>query len=187
MILSMLFRLAIAVLWEAASHLGRGLLPRRRSATEAWPAPRTVVVYPGAMANRRGCYEAWASEHGLAPTAMRGAELTGIYRGRATEMVTGLVDTPNPKSPEILLRVALEGIEAPTLLERGAPPNPQRSLRAMQALLEVDGVRDIGVTRGFVRLRFDAFEETSAFDEALEAFEHALAGLAEEASPAPYR
>jgi len=51
-------------------------------------------------------------------------------------------------------------------------------------LLDVDGVRDVGVTRDFVRLSFDAFVETSVFDDALACLEPALADLTlEEASP----
>jgi hypothetical protein len=133
------------------------------------------------MEKRRAAYEAWATAHGLARTTMRGAELAGMVRGRATEMVTGLANERVPTSPEILIRIALPGVEASTLLEPDQPPQPISSVQAMATLLELDGIRDIGVTRGFVRLRFEAFVDTSAFDDALAAFEHALAG--DEASP----
>ena len=137
------------------------------------------------MLDRLALYEAWAAAHGLEATTLRGAELAGTYRGRPTEMVTGLLREDLPRSPEILIRVALPDIEATTLLEPGAAA-VGGSLQAMAALLDVDGIRDVGITRGFVRLRFDAFADTSAFDEALAAFEQALAS-AHAPETSPYR
>ena len=178
MIVELVASALVDVLWRRVSRVVRG---RPRPNT----APRQVVVSTGAMLDRLAVYEAWAAEHGLEPTTQRGAELAGTYRGRRTEMVTGLLREALPRSPEILIRIALPGVEVPTLLERGSGP-AGTSLKAMAALLDVQGMRDVGVTRAFVRLRFDAFVDTSAFDGALAAFEHALDGT-RHPERAPYR
>lgn len=189
MIVHILADIVAQVVGDVVTRVGAELLgavlPKRRTAPGR-PWPKQVIVGAGAMANRAALYRKWAEAHGLGPTELRGAELAGNLRGRATEMVTGLYDTPLPKSPEILVRVALEGIIGSTLLERNAeqPENP--TLRALAAVLEVDGIRDIGVTSRFVRLRFDAFVETAAFEDALDAFEGVLRALAP-ADTSPYR
>lgn len=169
----------VEAIWRGVSRVLRGR-PRPQTA-----APRQVVVSAGAMLDRLALYDAWAAAHGLEPTTLRCAELAGTYRGRPTEMVTGLLREDLPRSPEILIRVALPGVEEPRLLERGAGPAGP-ALEAMAALLDLDGMRDVGITRGFVRLRFHAFVDTSAFDDALAAFEHALAATQFQA-PSPYR
>jgi hypothetical protein len=183
----MILELALRVLFRVIGDgLVRALWPRP-SAPDYRPAPRPVIVSERARLQRLALYEAWAAAHGLERTARRGAEYAGTHRGRATEMVTGLLTDPSPKSAEILIRVALPAIEVPTLLQPGSAATAVGpSLQAMATLLDVDGVRDVGVTRGFVRLRFDAFVTTAAFDDALTAFEHALATL-DAAEPSPYR
>lgn len=189
MILHVLAYVATEVLGAVVDAFGRDILsavlPTRR-APAGRPSPKPVVIGAGAMFDRAALYDAWAEAHGLAPTEKRGAEYAGAYRGRATEMVTGLLGTPLPRSPEILVRVALEGVEGSSLVERGAGAPAHPSLRAMASLLEVEGVRDVGVTRTFVRLRFDAFVTPAVFDAALEALERALRSLAP-AEASPYR
>ncbi len=182
MIAELVVDAVVEAIWRGVSRVLRGR-PRPQTA-----APRQVVVSTGAMLDRLALYEAWAAAHGLEPTTLRCAELAGTYRGRPTEMVTGLLREDLPRSPEILIRVALPGVGEPTLLERGAgPAGPAGgALEAMAVLLEVDGMRDVGITRGFVRLRFHAFVDTSAFDDGLAAFEHALAAT-QPPAPTAYR
>lgn len=143
------------------------------------------------MFDRAALYETWAEAHGLAWTGERSREYAGTFRGRPTEMVTGLVDTALPTSPSLLVRVALDGIERTTLLERevDVPATPP-ALRAMASLLEVEGVRDVAVAQAFVRIRFDAFVETAVLDDGLAAFEAALSALSASRAPdaaSPYR
>lgn len=175
-----------AVFNKVARSALRAVLPRRRRMPEH-PSPKRVVVGAGAMFDRAALYETWAEAHGLAWTDARGIEYAGTYRGRRTEMITGLVDTPLPRSPEILVRVALEGIEATTLLERGADVRTAPSLCALTSLLDIEGVRDVAVTSTFVRLRFDPFVETAVLDGALSAFDAALESMAPCARATPYR
>lgn len=205
MIVDALFHAVTRVAIEVASHVAtdatkelvRAFWPRRSrggsrpaSRLEARPGPPPVIVGAGAMFDRLALYDAWAAAHGLEPTAQRGAELAGSYRGRRIEMNTGLCNTSLPRSPELLLRVAVPGVRGSVLLEPGAEtPSGGPALGALAALLAVEGVRDIGVTAAFVRLRFDAFVETAAFDRALDAFEivFPFAPLSESALAAPYR
>lgn len=192
MILDVLAEVLIDALTAVAGRAARGVasavLPRRRPTPER-PWPKPVIVGAGAMFDRAALYATWAAAHGLEPTEQRGAEYAGTYRGRRTEMVTGLVGTSLPRSPEILVRIALAGLErleGSVLLERGADLPPDGPLRALATLLEIEGVRDIGVTCRFVRLRFDAFAETTVFDDALQAFDAALEATASLATT-PYR
>jgi hypothetical protein len=188
MILDLLADIVSRVAGDAIGGIFWELVPRRRRAPREEQRPvKQVVVGAGAMFDRAALYETWANAHGLEWTDARGLEYVGSYRGRRTEMRSGLVDTPLPKSPEILVRVALDGIETTTLLEpreneRALLPPP---LRAMAAILEIEGVRDVVVARAFVRMRFDPFVETAVLDAAMVAFDLALESL--DASGAPYR
>lgn len=150
---------------------------------------KRVIVGAGAMFDRAALYETWAEAHSLRPTDKPRPEYAGDYRGRRTELSSGLVGTSLPTSPELLFRIALDGIPATTRLERDeAPPPPDaRSLRALLPILDVDGIRDVVVTRAFVCLRFDPFVTTSVFDAALEVFEEALTALASLQRGSPYR
>ena len=67
MIAELVANVLVDALWRGVSRVVRGR-PRPRTAR-----PRQVVVSTGAMLDRLAVYEAWAAEHGLAPTTQRGA------------------------------------------------------------------------------------------------------------------
>ena len=191
MIVRILAGVAVELVCVVVDGLARGalgaLLPRRRRGNER-PLAKRVVVGGGAMFDRAALYRAWAEAHGLVASQEWGTEYAETRRGRRTELTTGLVNTTLPKSPELLVRVSVEGVEATTLLERGGAETAESpALSAFTPLLDIEGVRDVAVTRRFVRVRFDPFVETDVLDIALAAFDAILDSVAPREDAVPYR
>lgn len=178
----------------SSSRRGRAPLPTSRGRAR----PREVTVSADEMAVRAHEYETWARSHGLelasedGPSA-HGARFRGTRCGRAIELTTGLSEYGAPRSPELLVWTAALAPAEPVLLSLDEPPPapaPPWS-RELAMVLEGDGVRDIGVTQRFVRVRFDAFVAPKAVEKGWNALELALATLATPPSEAeresPYR
>jgi hypothetical protein len=164
-----------------ASSRGRAAVSRTRGGAR----PRPVTVSAQEMSARAREYEAWGATRGLEQARdgridAHGAHFRGTQRGRDVALTTGIVDDGPPKSPELLVWTAAIAIEAPVLLVRDDEATEHRVARTSWAaelagVLEVDGVRDIGVTNRFVRVRFDAFVRPLVLGTAWDALDAALA------------
>jgi hypothetical protein len=174
------------------------------STTRAGARQRPLTVSAEEMCARAREYEAWGETRGLEVVRegridAHGAHFRGRQRGRDVALTTGIVDDGPPKSPELLVWTGAITIEAPVLLVRDGEAPEEIAARTSWAaelanVLEVDGVRDIGVTNRFVRLRFDAFVRPKvlgtawdALDVALAAIEGAEAAQRETGRKLPYR
>jgi len=189
---------------ELATRVLGGLLFSSRrappSTSRGRARPREVTVSADEMSARARDYETWATSHGLElvpedrPSA-HGARFRGTRCGRAIELTTGLGEYGPPRSPELLVWTDALAPMDPVLLSRENPPEPwasaNPSTRELAMVLDADGVRDIGVTQRFVRVRFDAFAAPKAVERGWNALELALATLAtpanEAARESPYR
>ena len=104
-------------------------------------------------------------------------------------LTTGIRGDGPPSSPELLVWTNAVAIEVPVLLTRksSAPDTP--GPRAMAALLDLEGVHNVGLTNRFVRVRFEAFVPCELLEQGWDALEAALAALEREATGAglPYR
>jgi hypothetical protein len=168
--------------------------PEATSPTRRRPPPRPVTVSAEEMAARAGEYEAWGRARGLEPSLdgrvdAQGTHLRGTWRGRDVALTTGIVDDGSPKSPELLVWTGAIAVEAAVLLVRD-DEGPTEAVaatswaRELGVVLEIDGVRDIGVTSRFVRVRFDAFvrpKVLAAGGDALGAALDAIEGAARKA------
>jgi hypothetical protein len=157
------------------------------SATRGRSRQRPVTVSADEMSARAREYEAWGETRGLELVRegridAQGAHFRGTRRGRDVAFTTGIVDDGPPKSPELLVWTGAIAIEASVLLVRD-DEGPEKIAartswaRELAAVLEVDGVRDIGVTNRFVRLRFDAFVRPKVLGTGWDALDGALAAI----------
>ncbi len=188
------------LVWRIAGGLLFGtrrappITQRRRS------RPREVVVTPAEKSTRARAYETWAVSRGLElvledHVGGRGARFRGTRCGRAIELTTGLAEYGLPRSPELLLYSSALSPAEPVLLSRDAPLTGAASAtgwgRELTAVLDTEGVRDIGVTTSFVRLCFDPFVSPRTLEDGWAALEDALAAIASESnvegSALPYR
>ena len=174
------------------------------SSTRGGSRRRPLTVSAEEMSARAREYETWGETRGLelireGRVDAHGAHFRGTRRGRDVAFTTGIVDDGPPKSPELLVWTGAIAVEAAVLLVRD-DERPEMTAgatswaRELAAVLEVDGVRDIGVTNRFVRLRFDAFVRPKvlgtgwdALDGALAAIEDADAAQREPGRKTPYR
>jgi hypothetical protein len=184
-------------LGELAVRIVGGLVrPSRRtaSATPSGRAPsREVTVSEEEMSARVRDYEAWAASRGLGlvretRSGPHGARFRGTRSGRAIELTTGLGEYGPPRSPELLVWTDAVAPEEPVMLSRDAARPATPWARELDLVLDADGVRDIGVTTRFVRVRFHAFVAPKALGRGWDALEGALATLSNAAKPdSPYR
>ena len=172
------------------------------SATRRGARQRLVTVSAEEMSARAREYEAWGETRGLelvreGRVDSHGAHFRGTWRGRDVVLTTGIIDDGPPRSPELLVWTGAIAIEAAVLLVRD-DEGPEKTAgatswaRELAAVLEVDGVRDIGVTNRFVRLRFDAFVRPKVLGAGWDALDGALAAIEDEAQretrrKTPYR
>jgi hypothetical protein len=157
------------------------------SATRGRSRRRPVTVSAEEMSARAREYEAWGQTRGLelareGRVDAHGAHLRGTRRGRDVAFTTGIIDDGPPKSPELLVWTGAIAIEAAVLLVRDDEAPEKTAARTswareLAAVLEVDGVRDIGVTNRFVRLRFDAFVRPKVLGTGWDALDGALAAI----------
>lgn len=172
------------------------------SATRGGSRRRLVTVSAEEMSARAREYEEWGETRGLelvreGRVDAHGAHFRGTRRGRDVALTTGIVDDGPPKSPELLVWTGAIAIEAAVLLVRDdegqeRAPAATSWARELGAVLEVDGVRDIGVTNRFVRLRFDAFVWPKVLGTGWDALDGALAAIEDAAQhetlrKTPYR
>lgn len=188
-----------------ARSLAARIFPRTRagtSPTRGGSRQRMVTVSAEEMSARAREYEAWGATRGLellreGRVDAHGAHYRGARRGRDVALSTGIVDDGPPKSPELLVWTGAIAVGSAVLLVRdddgpektGVAPSWGRELAAV---LAVDGVRDIGVTNRFVRLRFDAFVRPKVLGTGWDALEVALAAIEDAAQretrrKVPYR
>jgi hypothetical protein len=162
------------------------------SSTRGRSRPRLVTVSAEERSARARDYEAWGRTRGLEPARegrvdAHGAHFRGTRCGRDVALTTGIVDDGPPKSPELLVWTGAIAIDEAVLLIRGeeGPENAAARTswaRELRAVLEVDGVRDIGVTSRFVRLRFDAFVAPKVLGTGWDALDGALTAIEEDAA-----
>ncbi len=138
------------------------------------------------MSGRAREYEAWAATHGLEvvgtePPDAHGAHFRGARCGREVELTTGLGAFGPPTSPELLVWTDLIPTESSLRLEPNTgtaqPGSTTPWARELSAVLAVEGVRDLDVTRRFVRVRFDAFAPPKVVDRGWSALDEALAAI----------
>lgn len=188
------------LVWRIAGGLlfGKRRAPpitrRRRS------RPREVMVTPAEKSTRAHAYQTWAVSRGLElvledHVGGRGARFRGTRCGRAIELTTGLPEYGLPRSPELLLYSSALSPAEPLLLSSESPlPGAAAATewgRQITAVLDVEGVRDIGVTTRFVRLCFDPFVSPRTLEDGWAALESALAAISKAANTTepslPYR
>lgn len=186
--------IVVRVAGSAADAIVRSLAARSSSRTRQRARPtrggsrqRPLTVSAEETSARARAYEAWGETRGLERARegrvdAHGAHLRGTWRGRDVAFTTGIVDDGPPKSPELLVWTGAIDIEAAVLLVR-EDEGPEKTAgrpswaRELAAVLEVEGVRDIGVTNRFVRLRFDAFVRPKVLGTAWDALDAALAAI----------
>jgi hypothetical protein len=152
-----------------------------------------VTVSAEEMSARAHEYESWAMSRGLElvreerPSAY-GTRFRGTRGGRAIELTTGLSEYGPPRSPELLVWTDALAPEEPALLSRDTPHVATSWARELDVVLDAEGVRDLGVTRRFLRVRFAAFVSPRLLEEGWDALESALATLTNAADhESPYR
>jgi hypothetical protein len=175
------------------------LFPSRRApvaSPRGGSRPRSVIVSPDEMSARARDYEAWAMSRGLLPVREEsvgadGARFRGTRCGRGIELTTGIGPFGPPRSPELLVRTDALAPSEPLVLSQENMEHAAAAAswaRELTMVLDVDGVRDIGVTRRFVRVRFDAFVRPKTLGHGWDALESALAAITNTADPeSPYR
>lgn len=174
------------------------LFPERRGspASPRGSRPRPVIVSADEMSARARDYEAWAVSRGLSPdrderVGAHGARFRGTRSNRGIELTTGIGPFGPPGSPELLVWADAFAPDEPVVLSRQDTEHaaPATSwARELTVVLDVDGVRDIGVTTHFVRVRFDPFVSPKTMGHGWDVLEGALVAITNTADPgSPYR
>ena len=158
------------------------------------------MVTPAEKDARARAYETWALSRGLERVledrvGVHGARFRGTRCGRGIELSTGLGEYGLPRSPELLVYSSVLSPVEPLLISRDAAHRAAASAtawgRELSAVLEAEGVRDVGVTTRFVRLSFEPFVSPKTLEDGWTALEDALAAISSESnaegSALPYR
>jgi len=161
------------------------------STTQGGGRRRPVIVSAEEVSARAREYEAWGATHGLellreGRVDAHGAHFRGTRHGRDVALTTGIVDDGPPKSPELLVWTGAIAIEQAVLLVRDGEGRDEAVAatswaRELAVVLAVEGVRDLGVTSRFVRVRFDAFVRPKVLGAGWDALDEALAVIEEAA------
>lgn len=155
---------------------------------------RPLVVSP-AEANKRGCaYEELATARNLellyeGRVDAHGMHFRGVHRGRETLLTTGILGDDPPSWPELQVWTNAVAVAVPVLFTHDSSPPEASGPRALAALLELEGVHNVGVTNRFVRVRFEAFVAPELLEQGWQALEATLAEIEREVigEGMPYR
>lgn len=120
-------------------------------------------------------YVQWATRRGLAESLATNRRFAGRIGTREVTFVTGLGGT-SPLSPQIVVDIALDAPRSILLTGAEALESPVEE--ALAELLPLNPyLRNVGLTKKYVRLTFETGTETAELESVLDALEERLRAL----------